>query len=80
MQNGEENVLAASTLSPGSLDCFTDGSRQNGLSGAGYVVYCHKPEWLNEAWSLGNYPTVFQVELDALGKLAADFCNFLVHL
>ena len=60
----------------GSLSCFTDGSRQNGLSGAGYVVYCHNTEWLSEAWSLGNYSTVFQAELDAIGKLAADLCKW----
>ena len=69
MQNREDAVLAASTLSPGSLSCFTDGSRQNGLSGAGYVVYCDNTEWLSEAWSLGSYPTVFQAKLDAIGKL-----------
>ena len=44
LQNRENAVAAASTLSPGCLSCFTDGSRQNGQSGAGYVVYCHNIE------------------------------------
>ena len=39
------------------------------------MVYCHNTEWLSEAWSLGSYSTVFQAELDALGKLGADLCK-----
>ena len=76
LQNREDAALAASILFPGSLSCFTDGSGQDGLSGAGYVVYCHNTEWLTEAWSLDNYSTVFQVELDAIGKLTVDLCKW----
>ena len=37
--NREDAALAASKLSPGTLSCFTDDLRQNGLSRAGYVVW-----------------------------------------
>ena len=39
------------------------------------MVYCHNTDWLTEVWSLGSYSTVFQVELDAIGKLAVDLCK-----
>ena len=68
-------ALATSTLSPECLSCFTDGLRQNGLSGAGYVVYHHNIEWLSEAWPLGSYPTIFQAELDAIVILAVNLCK-----
>ena len=41
LQNTVDSALAASTLSLGSLGCFKDGSRQNGLSKVVYMVYCH---------------------------------------
>ena len=74
LQNREDAALTASILSPGHLSCFTDGSRQNGLSGAGYVVYHHNTEWLTEAWLLDSYLTVFQAELDIIGKLHNPLC------
>ena len=40
-----------------------------------HVVYCHNTEWLTEVWPLGSYLTVFQSELDAIGKLAVDLCK-----
>ena len=76
LQNREDAALATSTLSPECSSCFTDDSRQNGLSKAGYVVYCHNTEWLTEAWPLGSFSTVFQVELDAIGKLTVDLCKW----
>ena len=72
LQNREEATLAASELSPGCLNCFTDGSRQNGQAGAGYVVYNRGEEWLAGTWSLGSHSTVFQAELDAICRLAVD--------
>ena len=41
-----------------------------------HVVYCHNTEWLTEVWPLGSYLTVFQSELDAIGKLAVDLCKW----
>ena len=38
-------------------------------------MYCHNTEWQSEAWSLGYYSTVFQAELDAIGKLTTDLCK-----
>ena len=38
-------------------------------------MYHHNIKWLTEVWPLGSYPTVFQAELDAIGKLAVDLCK-----
>ena len=66
--------MANCLLVPGHLSCFTDGSRQDDQSGAGYVVYWQGREWLTASWSLGTHATVFQAELEAVRKLAVDLC------
>ena len=42
------------------------------------MVYCHNTEWLTGAWPLGSYPTVFQAELDAIGKLTVYLCKWKI--
>lgn len=46
--------------------CYTDGSKRNGLSGAGY--YCESP-LMEVSISTGEYATVFQTELHAISEL-----------
>ena len=42
------------------------------------MVYHHNTEGLTGAWPLGSYPTVFQAELDAIGKLAVNLCKWKI--
>lgn len=50
----------------GKMLCFTDGSKINGLSGAGYL--CEKVN-LEESIPTGSHATVFQSELFAISEL-----------
>lgn len=52
-----------------SIVCFTDGSRRDGLSGAGY--FCESLK-LERSISTGALATVFQTELIAISELCED--------
>ena len=45
---------------------FTDGSRQNNLSGAGFIIYSNSNTIHSESFSLGITPSVYQCELFAI--------------
>ena len=63
----------ATTLSPNSYSCFTDGSKQeDGLAGSGYVVYHQGNEILNKSISLGCSASVFQAEIIAINAVTED--------
>ena len=48
--------------------CFTDGSRQNGLSGCGFLAYKDGSEWFSGSISLGEWATIFQAEVHAISS------------
>ena len=69
------NSVTPQQLDPLGCSCFTDGWWENGLLRAGYMVYHHNTEWQSEVWLLNSYSTIFQPDLDAIGKLAIDLCK-----
>ena len=64
-----------SGLSLADISCFTDGSRMDGNTGAGFTVFRKYSEtsFHSDAWSLPPLCTVFQAELSAINKA----CNFM---
>lgn len=52
-----------------SIACFTDGSKMDGLSGAGY--YCESLN-LSSSIHIDAYATVYQVELFAISELCGN--------
>ena len=52
------------------IHIFTDGSKRNQLTGAGFAVYREGKEIHSEYFSLGEEPTVFQCELFAIYRAA----------
>ena len=71
----EERLVAAdtaSTLTPMVYSCFTDGSKQNGLTGSGFVVFNQGSEISSKSISLGRAPSVFQAEILAINAVVDD--------
>lgn len=64
----ESKWLSAQRVYPpvNDLICYTDGSKRDGLTGAGF--FCESP-LLEVTLSTGSYATVYQTELFAISKL-----------
>lgn len=65
----EEKWLGEHSIYPPEADliCYTDGSKRNGLTGAGY--YCESPH-LEASIFTGIYATVYQTEVFAISELS----------
>ena len=56
---------------PEFYQVYTDGSKKNGIAGAGYCILHGTKEIHSEFFKLGEYPTVFQGEVFAIQQAAS---------
>ena len=59
-------------LYPREINIYTDGSKMDGKTGAGYVVYKGREEVYSDSFRLHDTNTVFQAEIAAI-RAAADW-------
>ena len=62
----EEVAEYIASLPPSTWQVYTDGSKQDDLTGAGVCVYQNSHEIYRNSYNLGKYPTVYQCEVFAL--------------
>jgi ribonuclease HI len=63
----------------GAIKCYTDGSRQQGKTGAGYCIMVENKVVEKKAIPLGKYPTVFQAELMAIFSAAEALLKYVQY-
>ena len=64
---------------PTQYNIFTDGSRQNDRTGAGFVLYKGKTEICSDKCRLPDSATVFQAEITAVSRAAEMFYGMNIH-
>ena len=74
MEHRPEAIARIATLPPDSWQIFTDGSKRNQRSGAGFCVLHRSQEVHRASYSLGVYPDIGTCELFAL-NMAAHWSN-----
>ena len=55
------------------INIFTDGSKTDTHTGAGFVIYKYKVERYSKGGRIKMENTVFQAEVLAIGKVARDY-------
>ena len=65
-----EVVKFINTLDPAIWSIYTDGSKRDNLTGAGFCVKVNHQDMASQSFSLGSFPTVYQCELFALFEAA----------
>ncbi len=71
--------------SPCDIQCFMDGSRLNGFSGAGVLILFPNSHFINITIPLGKFPTVFQAEIIAITNAiyylkSINTINIIIHI